>query len=290
MRLQSIILFGLLFLGCSKSKYDSEFNRIKHDGLNRDYLLHIPKSYAVDDAVPLVIALHGGTGTAKNIEEQSNLPDLSDEMGFILCSPNGYKRTWNAGQCCGKAAKNEVDDVGFIEAIIDEISDEYSIDPKRIYATGMSNGAMMSYRLACELSHKIAAIAPVAGGLVLSNCSPQHPVSVVHFHSYQDENVPWDGGIGNGLSDHYNAPLDSVMNAWATILSCTEDTSYSLSGAVDVWQWNGCNDSAEVSLYLTEDGGHSWPMGTAPRNRADAPSTSINANETMWAFFQKHQR
>jgi polyhydroxybutyrate depolymerase len=114
-------------------------------------------------------------------------------------------------------------------------------------------------------------------------------VSIIHFHSYEDHNVPWDGGVGDGISDHYNPPLDSVLNAWASFNHCIEIVSEQ-SDDVDVIQWRGCDASADVVLYLTTDGGHSWPMGSQPRKEADEPSQAVDANALMWAFFEEHQR
>lgn len=283
-------LIILVFSGCRKSKFGSEHHTLRHDGEKREYLLHVPDSYTGDSPVSLIIALHGGTGNAKNIEEQSGLPDYSDEMGFIACFPDGLHRTWNGGGCCGKAMKKDIDDVGFLSKLIDELLDEYHIDPDRVYVTGISNGAYMSYRAACELSDKIAAIAPVAGSMNV-DCQPSQPVSIIHFHSYEDSNIPFDGGIGDGISDHYNPPLDSVLGAWAGWNECSVETTGSgIIDGVDYWAWTNCSDSTEIQLHISEDGGHSWPGGSKPRDKADAPSALINANEMMWEFFQQHPK
>lgn len=279
----------LITSGCKRSLYESEYHKISHDGLNRSYLLHIPDSYKDSEPIPLVFALHGGVGSAKNIEEQSSLAEFSDEKGFILCSPNGYKRAWNAGWCCGKSAAEDVDDVGFIAKILSEIQEEYNIDPNRIYATGMSNGAMMSYRLACEMPDVFAAIAPVAGGMVAEVCDPSEPINIIHFHSYADENIPYDGGLGDGISSHYNLPLDSIREYWSRKNGCQEYIRYKHSG-YEEFQHNLCSDSVAIRYYITEDGGHSWPGGTAPTKKADAPSQTLNANDMMWAFFMEHPK
>lgn len=286
----SLILIALLS-GCRKSKFDSEHHTLRHDGEKREYLLHIPDAYTGNDPVSLVLALHGGTGSAKNIESQSGLPDFSDEMGFIACFPEGMHRTWNAGDCCGKASKKDVDDVGFISKLIDELLDEYNIDPNRVYVTGMSNGGFMSYRLACELSDKIAAIAPVAGSFTAENCDPNSPVSIIHFHSELDENIPSEGGTGDGLSEHYNPPLDSVFTIWAGFNDCMVlDSAINDIEGVTHRIWTACNNSTAIEYYLTSDGGHSWPGGTRPRSKADDTSELINANELMWDFFQRHPK
>lgn len=245
----------------------------------------MPASYSDANAKTLIIALHGGVGSAKNIEEQSDLAEFSDEKGFILCSPNGINRTWNAGWCCGKAQEKEIDDVGFIAKLIQEIKSDYNIDAKRVYVTGMSNGAMMSYRLACELSTEIAAIAPVAGGMVFNDCEPTEAISIIHFHSYMESNIPYLGGIGNGISDHYNSPLDSVLNFWRMEMNCLVSTTVYLNEEVTIEKGTDCVDSNEVVYYYTTDRGHSWPGGRAPTRKGDGPSEAINANELIWDFF-----
>ena len=250
----------------------------------------MPPSYSEGNETALIIALHGGVGSAKNIEEQSGLAEFSDEKGFILCSPNGINRTWNAGWCCGKAVEKEIDDVGFIKKLIQEIKADYNIDDQRVFVTGMSNGAMMSYRLACELSSEIAAIAPVAGGMVYRHCDPTNPVSIIHFHSYEDSNIPYLGGVGDGISDHYNAPLDSIFDFWSLELECLVFTEVDFNAEIDIHMATGCVDSNEVVYYYTTDGGHSWPSGRAPTRKGDAPSEAVNANELMWEFFMKHPK
>lgn len=280
---------SLSLVACRKSKYDSEFSRILVNNEERTYLLHVPYSYDADSATSLIIALHGGLGSAKNIEEQSGLASFADVKGFILCSPNGQNRTWNAGNCCGKASDNDHNDIGFISDLIDTLLANYNIDPKRVYVTGMSNGAMMSYRLACQLGDKIAAIAPVAGTMVLENCRPTDKVSIIHFHSQIDSNIPYQGGIGDGVSNHYNPPLDSIFEVWSNYNGCsnaltTEFDRYRLT------KWTNCKENTEINFYLTKDGGHSWPMGFAPRAKADEPSLAVNANELIWEFFLNHPK
>jgi len=287
-----LLCFSLVVIlfGCERSLYDSEFHSLRHDGKRRTYLLHIPPQSDGDTPLPLVIALHGGVGSAKNIEEQSGLAEFADEEGFVLVSPDGFKRAWNAGWCCGKASEKDIDDVGFIDALIDEVASEVPIDESRIYATGMSNGGFMCYRLACELSHRIAAIAPVAATMNYGPCAFENNVGIMHFHSYEDSNVPHEGGVGDGISDHYNSPIDSVMSAWAGFSECGSDSLDQSIEGVDHWSWTSCNDSVEIHWYMTEDGGHSWPGGRVPYDKADEPSELLSANELMWEFFQRHSR
>jgi polyhydroxybutyrate depolymerase len=151
--------------------------------------------------------MHGGFGKADQFEEQSLLSEKSDAAGFIVVYPNGTGyllapnlRFWNAGSCCGYPTEKDIDDVGFISNLIDSLLDDYNIAENRVYTTGISNGAQISYRLACETPEKIAAIAPVAGSLQFLNCTPIQPMPVIHFHSKLDSNVPYLGGVGNGPS------------------------------------------------------------------------------------------
>lgn len=256
-------------------------------------MVHLPPSYTTGNQIPLVIAMHGGFGSGAQLENQSQLSAKSDNAGFIVVYPEGKKspfgiRTWNAGGCCGYAMNTNIDDVGFLSNLIDSLVATYSIDTARIYATGMSNGAFMSYRLACERSNKIAAIAPVSGSMNVGACSPVRAVPVIHFHSYQDSNVPYQGGIGSGTSSHYNPPLDSVMSVWAGFNGCTTnfDTIHNNSDYTHI-NWSGCDCGNELNLYLTHDGGHSWPGGSTTTT-GDPVSTVISANDLMWSFFQQH--
>lgn len=289
-KVSSLIIILLLSCSFSVGQYDS----IIHDGLNRTYLLHLPTEYSENDTFPLVIAMHGGFGSAYNIQSQSQLSEKADEAGFIVVYPEGMKggalnvRTWNAGWCCGYASESHIDDVGFIDALLDTLMDQYLIDASRIYATGMSNGGFMSYRLACELSDRIAAISPVSASMSVSNCTPSREIPIIHFHSYIDESVPYEGGIGSGISDHYNSPVDSIMKGWATINGCSvlSDTIVN-SDQYTFIKWTHCDCKTEIHCYITQDGGHSWPGGVQTPI-GDPVSNYINATDLMWPFFQQH--
>ena len=279
---------------CSPALSDAQYDSIFHEGLYRTYLLHLPTEYAAHDTFPLVIAMHGGFGSAYNIQNQSQLSEKADEENFVVVYPEGVKggvlniRTWNAGWCCGFASDSDIDDVGFIEALMDTLIKQYSIDINRIYATGMSNGGFMSYRLACELSGRIAAIAPVAASMSLAGCTPARVMPIIHFHSYIDSSVLYEGGIGNGISGHYNSPLDSILNVWASFNGCTflNDTIINNNQYTFV-QWTSCTCGAAIHYYITQDGGHSWPGGN-PTPVGDPVSDYVNATDLMWSFFQQH--
>ncbi len=282
-----LALFFLLITTSLSAQYDSIFV----DGIFRTYQLHLPTDYNGSTELPMVIAMHGGFGSGPQLETQSKLSEKADDANFIVVYPEGVPsllniRTWNAGGCCGYAMNNDIDDVGFISALIDSLSNELAIDNNRIYATGMSNGAFMSFRLACELSEEIAAIAPVAGTMNVDQCEPSRAVPIIQFHSFEDSNVPYLGGIGDGVSNHYNPPIDSVQNAWAVMNGCNiiNDTLYNGSDYTHI-RWSDCDCMYEQQFYITTDGGHSWPGGMQTAI-GDLPSEFINANDLMWDFFQ----
>jgi polyhydroxybutyrate depolymerase len=259
-------------------------------GLVRNYTLRLPSAYDGITPLPLVIAMHGGFGSGTQLENQSQLTVKAEQEGFIMVYPDGTGtiRTWNAGGCCGYAMNNNIDDVGFIDALLDELIANHAIDTTRIYATGMSNGGFMSYRLACELSDRIAAIAPVSASMAIAECQPTRSVPVISFHSYQDSSVPYLGGVGDGVSNHYNSPQDSVLTAFALHADCAvlRDTLQH-DATMTVVRWHECDCQQEMIHYITQDGGHSWHGGTGT-GIGDPPSTAVSANEFMWDFFQQH--
>lgn len=261
--------------------------------LQRTYTLRLPSSYD-GTPLPLVIAMHGGFGSGLQLEGQSGLTAKADEEGFAVVYPDGHPspiniRTWNAGGCCGYAMNNNIDDVGFINALLDTLITSFAIDTQRIYATGMSNGGFMSYRLACELSDRIAAIAPVSASMTIAMCEPARPVPVLAMHSYLDTSVPYLGGVGDGVSDHYNSPQDSVATAFALHADCAvlNDTIQN-DAELTVVRWHECDCQKEMLLYMTHDGGHSWPGGVQTGGIGDPPSQVIDANDLMWDFFQQY--
>src|SRR5476651_168181 len=155
-------------------------------GLNRTYVVHVPKGHDPKTPMPVVLALHGATMNGPMMAWFSGLNRKADEAGFIAVYPNGTgthsSYFWNGGNCCGLAVQNKVDDVAFIDGLLDDLMRAYPVDAQRVYATGMSNGAIMAYRLATELSDRIAAIAPVAGSVGTEISQPKRPVSILHFN------------------------------------------------------------------------------------------------------------
>lgn len=271
---------------------------IRHDivinGQKRSYLLHSTLTSGNHSPVPLVIMLHGGFGSGSQAEKAYGWDKQADKHGFVVAYPDGIGRSWNAGGiCCGPAMKNNIDDLGFITSIISDISGIVSIDPKRIYLTGISNGAAMSYRYACEGTYHIAAIGTVAGSLSYA-CNTQHPVSVMEIHGMDDQNIPFTGGIGaKGVTKVDWLPVQQSLDKFRQVANCGKPV-LSRTATVET-SVSSCPDGNEIVLITIGGAGHQWP-GSKPAGRfkalflpVDSPSSAIDATSTLWAFFHKHE-
>ena len=264
------------------------------DGYNRTYLLNLPPNFYDTSGLPLVILLHGFAGTASQAETDYGVTDKGNAEHFIVVYPEGipnpagyHLRSWNAGNCCFVAQEDNVNDVHFISTLIDYLVANYKVNPKKVYVAGMSNGAMMTYTLGCDLADKIAAITSVSGTLIASSpCSPVRAMPILEIHSSQDLKVPYYGGYG--MDNVWFPAVDSGLNVWAALDTCsapptvTQYTGYTLS------EWKNNSGVVAIDRYLTSDGGHSWPGGLKPRAQADAPSIYLNATDLMWSFFQRY--
>jgi polyhydroxybutyrate depolymerase len=268
--------------------------------LQRSAIVHVPPQYDRTVAMPVVLAFHGGGANADTMVRLSGLNEKADEAGFIAVYPNGTGRlsrmlTFNGGNCCGQAAANGLDDVEFTRRLLDDVANACSIDPKRVFATGMSNGGIMAYRLASELSDRIAAIAPVGGPMGTKGCRPGRPVSVIHFHGTDDVFAPFEGGRGRGLSGTSFYSVDHSIAAWVEADGCQPnpvtirlpDTTDDGTTVTRTTYGPG-KDGAQIVLIAIEGGGHTWP-GREPRLASLGKSTrDISANDLMWDFFQRH--
>jgi polyhydroxybutyrate depolymerase len=265
----------------------------------RSYRVHVPAGQE-GRSLPVVIALHGGGGSGSAMEAYSGLSERADEDGFVVVYPDGSGRlrdrllTWNAHNCCGYAAEHDVDDVAFVDALITEVGREFGTDPRRVYVTGHSNGGMLAYRLGCELSERIAAIAPVAGALNTDTCRPARPVPVVIFHGTADRNVPYEGGSSEGVGfggedDRVDRPVSAAVAFWTGHNRCTAAPVTARDGTVVHTAYRGCAEESAVELYATTGGGHAWPGGEKVRDAGDAPAPEPDAAATMWDFFSAHR-
>jgi len=282
----------------------SDALRLTHGGRERSYVLRVPdraqRVMSAGTPVPLVIVLHGGGGNAGNAEMMSGFTRLAEREGFLVAYPNGTSRgrtpllTWNAGHCCGAAMQDKVDDVGFMNALIDDVQRRHQVDSARIYVTGMSNGGMMSHRVGIELSHRIAAIAPVVGAVFGDEATPRSPVSAIIFNGMRDESVPFEGGAPGGVGARAwdgtpTKPAEAQAAFWATAGRCSATPRREDRGGY-VLTRHECPAPIAVELYAVKENGHAWPGGRAGSRRGDAPSDAVDATQVMWDFFRAHPK
>lgn len=291
----ALLLVGACVAAAARRGLRDGERTLELHGEARSYLVHVPPAAASGKALPVVFVLHGGGGWARQVRAQTEFDAVADREGFLVVYPNGSGRlegralTWNAGSCCAYAAEKRVDDVAFFRAIIDALRKDHSIDPKRVYATGMSNGGMMSYRLACEMSDVFAAIAPVAGVETALTCAPREPVSVLHIHGSDDQNVPLQGGVGpEAFAKDVRPPVVPAIQRWARHDGCGPTPTTTREGAVETHRYAPCAAGAEVVFHLLHGVGHAWPGGQ--RGSFSDHATGMQATEVIWAFFAQHPK
>lgn len=301
----SMLLFFIIAVTVSiPSLAQAEERTLMHDGQKRSYIIDKPTMATNGAKLPVIIMLHGGGGNGENGKRMSGFTEKAVPRGVIAVYPSGTSRfrrmkkikTWNAGHCCGYAMKQNIDDVGFISALIDELVTRDNADPKRIYVTGMSNGAMMTHQIGAKLSHKITAIAPVVGGLFGDEPRPTSAVSVLTINGRLDKFVPLEGGPGGGrFADQWDGtpvkPAEYQGTFWAAANDCqmSPKVSHSANGAITFLQYT-CPNGRDVVHYVVNDSGHAWPGGEKGSPRGDVPSRSLDATEVIFDFFMRHSR
>lgn len=265
----------------------------------------MPAKYDATKPTPVIIAYHGGGANPESMVRLSGLNEKSEQAGFMVVYPFGTGRledhllTFNGGECCGYAMQNKIDDVAFTRALLDDLAAVTNLDASRVFATGLSNGGIMSHYVASELSDRIAAIAPVGGPLMMEAPSAKRPVSVIHFHGTNDDFAPFKGGFGKGALGRAGITefrsVEHTIQSWIKANGCKpEPEVVALPDKADDGMkctrktWSGGKDGSEVVLIEIENGGHTWP-GKEPIVALLGKSTKdISANDLMWEFFQKH--
>jgi polyhydroxybutyrate depolymerase len=292
----SILAFCITFISCANA------DTITVDGLERSYIVHLPKNFVQTKRTPLVIALHGGRGKADGMDRLTGFNNVSDKYGFIVIYPDGVKKQWNDGRN-DFHLNDKIDDVKFISVLIDTLKALYNIDSNRVYVTGISNGGIMSFRLACELSNKIAAAAPVAASMPESpvyKCSPLRPVPMMIIFGDEDPLVPFNGGDISifGLSSRGKViPVKESVSYWVNFNGCSSNSIISQIDNADDdtkaikndYQDNPLKkNNSEVVFWLIKGGGHTWPGGLQylPKAIIGRTSSQINASEEIWKFFE----
>ena len=306
-----VFLAGILLPVAADAAGSTISITVEHDGIKRTALVRVPPQVAERRPLPVVLSFHGGGGNGISEERYTHLDAVADREGFIAVYPNGTGvlqnslLTWNAGTCCGYAVRREIDDVGYVRALLDELARRLPVDGARVYATGLSNGAMMCYRLAAELSDRIAAIAPVAGASAMPHFHAKRMVPILHVHSMDDPRAPYQGGLGppfpftNVRVKHRS--VEGTLSEWVTFGGCNPKAELRevrggapgtprANHTARLYVYSGCRDGTEVALWQLTGAGHVWPGGELDfLPRVLGPGTDvIDANEEIWRFFRQY--
>jgi polyhydroxybutyrate depolymerase len=249
--------------------------------LDRTYYLYVPKYFAPGTTVPVVFIFHGYSGEGALMISATGFNKIADAAGFLVVYPDGTgpagRLSWNAGGCCGSAAAGNVDESAFVGEILRDLADAgAAVDPDRIYAAGFSNGGMLSYRLACDMSETFAAVAPVAGILLVDACRPAQPVSLLHIHGTADTVVPFTGP--NPDNPAWPAVQDGIT-VWAGFDGCDPVPQTGRKGIAARTVYPSCAAGSAVELYLLDGVGHQWPG-----------EFIWPASQTIWNFFAAHPK
>lgn len=273
----------------------------------RTYLLHVPPGYDEQKVWPLVLVLHGAFSTARSFEKKSGFSTLADRAGFVVAYPNGVGvlglgRHWNAGHCCGLAEKDHVDDIGFLDYMLDDIARRLPIDPQRVFLVGHSNGGMLAYEYASRKSARIAALCVVSGTIGSARGKgappyrtgpPERAVPLLAIHGRQDRCVPFAGGLGLRSGGRYYVPVLDSVGLWARYCGCgpTPEVSVDPHGGRSLMTWRDMQGAPWAVLCLLENWEHAWPgtfniAGLPP----DHPLRGFEASQVIWEFFCQHPR
>ncbi|HNX77007.1 MAG TPA: PHB depolymerase family esterase [Candidatus Rifleibacterium sp.] len=293
-----------------QQKVSSTFHELEHDGYQRSYYLYLPSTWDKKTSLPVVFLFHGGGGGARGALYYYELEKKAEEAGFMLVTPNGTGEakhvllTWNVSFGFGYAQKNKIDDIGFVNTLLQKLAAEYPIDSKRIFATGLSNGAIFCHFLAAAPGSRFAAIAPVvgtAGGKDPGEKDwhqppvPQTPVSVCIIQGLVDEHIPIEGGLQKQSVGEPKCVFSAsqTINLWVTADGCdpTPETTYNASMNTTTHYYKNGRANSEVVAHVIHDMGHAWPGSTrVPRAGSDKPAANFPGNDIIWKFFQNHPR
>lgn len=276
-------------------------------GSLRTYRLYVPRSLPKGRPAPLLVALHGGLGSGLQFEQDSGFDALAEANRFIVVYPNGTpirpaapdRLVWNGGGCCSVAEQSQenVNDVGFISALITKLERQYDIDKTRVYATGHSNGAILAERLACEISDQIVAIGVQSGDLMINSCPASHPVSALEIHGTADQNIPINGGMGSrSLTQTDFPPPVDALNTFAERDGCrsTPTTSTDQSNpAVHFESWQSCKSGTTVEWVKVTGANHAWmghPASPGSQLLVGKPYMGFDSSAAIWSFLSAHHR
>lgn len=270
---------------------------------DRGYLLHVPTRrprgiFGRARPFPLVIVMHGSGGTAEDAEHASRMDSIADARGWLVAYPSGergmlglVRSDWNAGTCCGAPAHDDVDDIGFLRAIVRQLVSRLPVDTSRVYVAGFSDGGRMAYRAACEMASSVAAVAVVSGSLKLAGCAPSRPVSIIAFHGTSDDEVPYDDSASSApprALPPWAADLPPSIRFWVAADGCRGASQRPVSPHARVAVFSGCLRS-DIVLYTIVGGGHGWPREPAGGAGSNPPMSEVDASGLMANFFDAHR-
>jgi polyhydroxybutyrate depolymerase len=274
------------------------------DEPSRSYSIYIPSTYTPENSSPLLIALHGISGWNLQLMYNTGFNDLAEANGFIVAYPNGNAelvdnriiRSWNGGACCAISQRQNSDDLNYIRNLIDDASSRYSINSKRVYLTGHSNGSMLAQKLACQLSNKITAVAVVAGRLLLDACNPESPVSILQIYGTADTLNPENGGTTNYTLGAYtyqfsSRPVMSSVQMLAVANGCSTNFSENKNVSnkdLTISTWPDCKNGVVVSAIKITGASHAW-MGHPAQSEESIkligePYMKLDASKAIWSF------
>lgn len=280
-------------------------NKLEYDGLERSYYIYLPKSYNSLSELPVVLVLHGGgKADGKETSQRLGYNKIAEREDFIAVYPNGINAQWNDGRGVNYFVDDNtnIDDVGFISALIDKLIEDYKGNPSRIYITGLSNGGMMTLRLGCELGNKLTAIAPVIANIpknIYSDCKPVSSLPILLMNGTKDPLVPWDGGFVKAFNKEMGEVVstEKTVQFWVQNNNCNTtptvavvpDTDSTDNSTVIVNTYENKGSGADVVLYTIEGGGHTLPGSNIPNvpSILGEKNNDIDGAEIIWGFFKK---
>ena len=297
--LAAVALATLALSGCASAAADapktdaltqSDLHTFEFDGIQRSYVAHVPDGAAIGtpQTLPVLVVMHGAGGNGAKAEAATGLSTYAKSDRFIVVYPNGTQAgdvegqlAWNADGCCGTPRRTNVDDVGFISAVLDDVESNYAVNADRIYFAGFSNGGMMSYRLSCELGDRIAGIAVVSGAFNVADCDESSTADVLIVHGTGDLTVPYRGGPTNErtaarFGQWNNASVADATAVWIARDGCSRFPTTVIDGVVTRATYDECDDDRKLEVVTIAGGGHVWPI---------APVSGFDASDFLVDYF-----
>ena len=298
-RIAALAIGALLLAGCASASADqprgddgtlADTHTLEVDGVERTYVAHVPEgaAAALPETLPVLVVLHGAGGNGAKAETATGLSGLAKADNFIVVYPNGTlaadiegQLAWNADGCCAMPRRTNVDDVGFITAMLDDVEQKFPVDASRIYFAGFSNGGMMSYRLSCELGDRVAGIAVISGAFNVSQCESDATTDVLIIHGTGDLTVPYRGGPTNErtaarFGQWNNASVAQATQKWIQRDGCSRFPQTVIDGEITRATYDECDDETKLEVITIAGGAHVWPL---------APVSGFDASETVVHFF-----